>query len=86
MQQFNIQKDSPLQITGALWPLNVSMYHIRTTQAELYAETLTSQILVGLQQLVPLVNISSLLKDIVMRVSEVIDIVVQGCYFKHDYS
>ncbi|XP_078246400.1 uromodulin-like 1 [Pogona vitticeps] len=64
-------------ITGALWPLNVSVYHIQTTRAELYAETLASQILVGLQQLVPLVNISSLLEDIVMRVSEVIDIVVQ---------
>ncbi|KAJ7320597.1 hypothetical protein JRQ81_020108 [Phrynocephalus forsythii] len=62
-------------ITGALWPLNVSVYHIQTTQAELYAETLASQILVGLRQLVPLMNISSLLKDIVMRVSEVIDIV-----------
>ncbi|XP_060091248.1 uromodulin-like 1 [Heteronotia binoei] len=64
-------------ITGALWPLNVSVYHIQTTQAELYAETLTSQVLIGLQQPIPLVNLSSLLKDIVMRVYEVIDIDVQ---------
>ncbi|XP_054830637.1 uromodulin-like 1 [Eublepharis macularius] len=64
-------------ITGALWPLNVSVYHIQTTQAEPYAETLTSQVLIGLQQPFPLVNLSSLLKDIVMRVYEVIDIDVQ---------
>ncbi|XP_048351342.1 uromodulin-like 1 isoform X2 [Sphaerodactylus townsendi] len=64
-------------ITGALWPLNVSMYHIQTAQAEPYTETLTSQVLISLQQLVPLVNLSSLLKDIVMRVYEVIDIDVQ---------
>ncbi|XP_015269249.1 PREDICTED: uromodulin-like 1 [Gekko japonicus] len=65
-------------ITGALWPLNVSVYHIQTTQAERYAETLTSQALIGLQQPIPLVNLSYLLKDIVMRVYEVIDIDVQG--------
>ncbi|XP_053165232.1 uromodulin-like 1 isoform X2 [Hemicordylus capensis] len=64
-------------ITGALWPLNASVYHVQTTQAETYAETLASQILIQLQQPVPLVNVSSLLRDIVMRVSEVIDIVVQ---------
>ncbi|XP_025023698.1 uromodulin-like 1, partial [Python bivittatus] len=64
-------------ITGALWPMNISVYHIQTTKSETYAETLASQILIGLQQLVPLVNISSLLKDIVMRVYEVIDIAVQ---------
>nr|XP_056714386.1 uromodulin-like 1 [Euleptes europaea] len=64
-------------ITGALWPLNVSMYHIQTTQAEPYAETLASQVLIGLQQPIPLVNLSSSLKDIVMRVSEVIDTDVQ---------
>lgn len=55
------------------------MYHIRTTQAEPYTETLVSRVLIGLQELVPLANVSSLLKDIVMRVYEVIDIVVQGC-------
>ncbi|XP_062983765.1 uromodulin-like 1 [Elgaria multicarinata webbii] len=64
-------------ITGALWPLNVSVYHIKTTQAETYPETLASKVLVGLHQLVSLENITSLLKDIVMRVYEVVDIVVQ---------
>ncbi|XP_060129650.1 uromodulin-like 1 [Zootoca vivipara] len=64
-------------ITGALWPLDVSVYHIHTTQAEPYTETLVSRVLIGLQELVPLANVSSLLKDIVMRVYEVIDIVVQ---------
>ncbi|XP_066477396.1 uromodulin-like 1 [Tiliqua scincoides] len=64
-------------ITGALWPLKASVYHIQTTQGERHTETLASQILIGLQQLVPLGNFSSLLNDIVKRVSEVIDIVVQ---------
>ncbi|KAJ6662449.1 hypothetical protein lerEdw1_011862 [Lerista edwardsae] len=66
-------------ITGALWPLEASVYHIQTTQGEHHTETLASQIVIGLQQLVPLANLSSLLNDIVKRVSEVIDIVVQGC-------
>ncbi|XP_077198883.1 uromodulin-like 1 isoform X2 [Paroedura picta] len=65
-------------ITGALWPLNVSVYHIQTSQAEPYAETLTSQVLIGLKQPISLVNLSTLLKDIVMRVYEVIDVDVQG--------
>ncbi|XP_033002264.1 uromodulin-like 1 [Lacerta agilis] len=64
-------------ITGALWPLDASVYHIHTAQAEPYTETLVSRVLIGLQELVPLANVSSLLKDIVMRVYEVIDIVVQ---------
>ncbi|XP_026569415.1 uromodulin-like 1 [Pseudonaja textilis] len=66
-------------ITGALWPMDISVYHIQTTKSETYAETLVSHVLVGLQQLVPLVNISSLLKKIVIRVYEVIDVVVQDC-------
>ncbi|XP_062833034.1 uromodulin-like 1 [Anolis carolinensis] len=70
-------------ISGALWRFNAKMYHIQTMQAEPYMETVVSQVLVGLQEFVPLVNISLLLKDIVMRVSEVIDIVVQGYYFKY---
>uniref|UniRef100_A0ACB8FHZ8 Uncharacterized protein n=1 Tax=Sphaerodactylus townsendi TaxID=933632 RepID=A0ACB8FHZ8_9SAUR len=53
------------------------LLHSMTAQAEPYTETLTSQVLISLQQLVPLVNLSSLLKDIVMRVYEVIDIDVQ---------
>ncbi|KAL7983624.1 hypothetical protein Chor_000500 [Crotalus horridus] len=65
-------------ITGALWPMNISVYHIQT-KSETYAETLVSYVLVGLPQLVPLVNISSLLKEIVKRVYEVIDIVIQDC-------
>ncbi|XP_067322334.1 uromodulin-like 1 [Anolis sagrei] len=64
-------------ISGALWAFNATMYHIETIQAEPYMETVSSQVLVGLQEFVPLVNISLLVKDIVMRVSEVIDIVVQ---------
>uniref|UniRef100_G1KBK7 Uromodulin like 1 n=1 Tax=Anolis carolinensis TaxID=28377 RepID=G1KBK7_ANOCA len=59
------------------------LLHSMTMQAEPYMETVVSQVLVGLQEFVPLVNISLLLKDIVMRVSEVIDIVVQGYYFKY---
>uniref|UniRef100_A0A670YTT2 Uromodulin like 1 n=1 Tax=Pseudonaja textilis TaxID=8673 RepID=A0A670YTT2_PSETE len=62
-------------ITGALWPMDISVYHIQTTKSETYAETLVSHVLVGLQQLVPLVNISSLLKKIVIRVYEVIDVI-----------
>ncbi|XP_058042204.1 uromodulin-like 1 [Ahaetulla prasina] len=66
-------------ITGALWPMNISVYHIQTTKSETNAETIVSHVLVGLQQLVPLVNISSLLKKIVIRVYDVIDVVVQDC-------
>ncbi|CAM4411523.1 unnamed protein product [Lepidochelys olivacea] len=64
-------------MTGALWPLNSSVYHIQTTQAETYAGTLTSQVLIGLHQPAPLMKVSSLLKDIVKRVYEVINIDVQ---------
>lgn len=68
-------------MTGALWPLNSSVYHIQTTQAETYAGTLTSQVLIGLHQPAPLMKVSSLLKGIVKRVYEVINIDVQGFYF-----
>lgn len=62
--------------------MDISVYHIQT-KSETYAETLVSHVLVGLQQLVPLVNISSSLKEIVKRVYEVIDVVVQGYYFRY---
>lgn len=74
---------SLFQITGALWPMNISLYHIQTTKTETYTEALVSHVLVGLQQLVPLVTISSLLKKIVMRVYDVIDVVVQGYYIRY---
>ncbi|KAM9169335.1 uromodulin-like 1 [Pangshura tecta] len=64
-------------MTGALWPLNSSVYHIQTTQAETYAGTLASQVLIGLHQPAPLMKVSSLLKDIVKRVYEVINIDIQ---------
>uniref|UniRef100_A0A8C0IVR6 Uromodulin like 1 n=1 Tax=Chelonoidis abingdonii TaxID=106734 RepID=A0A8C0IVR6_CHEAB len=64
-------------MTGALWPLNSSVYHIQTTQAETYAGTLASQVLIGLHQPAPLMKVSSLLKGIVKRVYEVINIEVQ---------
>ncbi|XP_039390878.1 uromodulin-like 1 isoform X2 [Mauremys reevesii] len=64
-------------MTGALWPLNSSVYHIQTTQAETYAGTLASQVLIGLHQPAPLMKVSSLLKGIVKRVYEVINIDVQ---------
>ncbi|XP_070606554.1 uromodulin-like 1 [Erythrolamprus reginae] len=66
-------------ITGALWPMNISVYHIRTTKSETFAGTLVSHILVGVQQLVPLDSISFLLKKIVFKVYEVTDVVVQDC-------
>lgn len=67
-----------LQITGALLPLNASVHHIQSNPAEVYAGTVTSQVLVGLHQPAPLVEVSSSLKDIVKHVYEVIDVEVQG--------
>uniref|UniRef100_A0A8B9Q838 Uromodulin like 1 n=1 Tax=Apteryx owenii TaxID=8824 RepID=A0A8B9Q838_APTOW len=64
-------------ITGALQPLNASVYHIQSNNAEIYAGTVASQVLTGLHQPAPLVDISSSLKDIVKRVYEVIDTDVQ---------
>nr|XP_009677802.1 PREDICTED: uromodulin-like 1 [Struthio camelus australis] len=64
-------------ITGALQPLNASVYHIQSNHAEIYAGTVASQVLTGLHQPAPLVDVSSSLKDIVKRVYEVIDTDVQ---------
>ncbi|XP_010295496.1 PREDICTED: uromodulin-like 1 [Phaethon lepturus] len=64
-------------ITGALQPLNASVHHIQSNRAEVYAGTVASQVLVGLHQPAPLVEVSSSLKDIVKRVYEVIDTEVQ---------
>uniref|UniRef100_K7FNW8 EGF-like calcium-binding domain-containing protein n=1 Tax=Pelodiscus sinensis TaxID=13735 RepID=K7FNW8_PELSI len=64
-------------MTGALWPLNSTMYHIQTAEAKTYAGTLASQILIGLHQPTPLMKVSSLLKGIVKNVYEVISIDVQ---------
>uniref|UniRef100_A0A8C4JR70 Uromodulin like 1 n=1 Tax=Dromaius novaehollandiae TaxID=8790 RepID=A0A8C4JR70_DRONO len=64
-------------ITGALQPLNASVYHIQSNHAEIYAGTVASQVLTGLHQQAPLVDVSSSLKDIVKRVYEVIDTDVQ---------
>ncbi|XP_074844962.1 uromodulin-like 1 [Carettochelys insculpta] len=64
-------------ITGALWPLQSSVYHIQTSEATTYAGTLASHVLIGLHQPVPLTKVSSLLKAIVQRLYEVINIDVQ---------
>ncbi|KFU91747.1 Uromodulin-like 1, partial [Chaetura pelagica] len=64
-------------ITGALQPLNASVHHIQSNHAEVYAGTVASQVLIGLHQLAPLVEVSSSLKDIVKRTYEVINIEVQ---------
>ncbi|PKU37056.1 uromodulin-like 1 [Limosa lapponica baueri] len=64
-------------ITGALQPLNASVYHIQSNRAEVYAGTVASHVLIGLHQPAPLAEVSSSLKDIVKRVYEVIDTEVQ---------
>ncbi|NXR11920.1 UROL1 protein, partial [Semnornis frantzii] len=64
-------------ITGALLPLNASVHHIQSNPAEVYAGTVTSQLLIGLHQPAALVEVSSSLKNIVKRVYEVIDTEVQ---------
>ncbi|XP_010215637.1 PREDICTED: uromodulin-like 1 [Tinamus guttatus] len=64
-------------ITGALQPLSASVYHIQSNHAEIYSGTVASQVLIGLHQPAPLVDVSSSLKDIVKRVYEVIDTHVQ---------
>ncbi|NWJ06664.1 UROL1 protein, partial [Crypturellus undulatus] len=64
-------------ITGALQPLSASVYHIQSNHAEVYSGTVASQVLIGLHQPAPLVDVSSSLKDIVKRVYEVIDTHVQ---------
>ncbi|NXN75674.1 UROL1 protein, partial [Himantopus himantopus] len=64
-------------ITGALQPLNASVYHIQSHRAEVYAGTVASHVLIGLHQRAPLAEVSSSLKDIVKRVYEVIDTEVQ---------
>ncbi|KAM6093719.1 uromodulin-like 1 [Chlamydotis macqueenii] len=64
-------------ITGALQPLNASVHHIQSNRAEIYAGTVTSQVLIGLHQPALLTEVSSSLKDIVKRAYEVIDTEVQ---------
>ncbi|KAM6293437.1 uromodulin-like 1 [Porphyrio hochstetteri] len=64
-------------ITGALQHLNASAHHIQSSRAEVFAGTVASQVLVGLHQPAPLVEVSSSLKDVVKRVYEVIDTEVQ---------
>ncbi|XP_061215338.1 uromodulin-like 1 [Neopsephotus bourkii] len=64
-------------ITGALEPLSASIHHIQSNHAEVYAGTVASQVLIGLHQPAPLMQVSSSLKDIVKRTYEVIDTEVQ---------
>uniref|UniRef100_A0A8C3JZY3 Uromodulin like 1 n=1 Tax=Calidris pygmaea TaxID=425635 RepID=A0A8C3JZY3_9CHAR len=64
-------------ITGALQPLNASVYHIQSNRAEVYAGTVASHVLIGLHKPSPLAEVSSSLKGIVKRVYEVIDTEVQ---------
>ncbi|CAN8196968.1 unnamed protein product [Coccothraustes coccothraustes] len=64
-------------ITGALQPLNASVHHIQSNHGDIYAGTVASQLLLGLQHPAPLAEISSSLKAMVKRVYEVIDTQVQ---------
>ncbi|NWQ78763.1 UROL1 protein, partial [Columbina picui] len=64
-------------ITGALQPLNASVHHIQSKRAEIYAGTVASQVLIGLHQPAPLVEVSSSLKAMVKHAYEVIDTEVQ---------
>ncbi|XP_059580331.1 uromodulin-like 1 [Alligator mississippiensis] len=64
-------------MTGALQPFHSSVYHIQTAHAETYSGTVISHILIGLYQPASLITISSLLKAIMKRVYEVIDVDVQ---------
>ncbi|NXP86758.1 UROL1 protein, partial [Passerina amoena] len=65
------------QITGALQPLNVSVHHIQSNHGDIYAGTVASQLLLGMQHPAPLAEVSSSLKAMVHRVYEVIDTQVQ---------
>ncbi|XP_033369860.1 uromodulin-like 1 [Parus major] len=64
-------------ITGALQPLNASVHHIQSDCGDIYAGTVASQLLLGMQQPAPLAEVSSSLKAMVKRVYEVIDTQVQ---------
>ncbi|NWW18387.1 UROL1 protein, partial [Falcunculus frontatus] len=64
-------------ITGALQPLNASVHHIQSNRGEIYAGTVTSQVLLGMHHPAPLANIASSLKAMEKRVYEVIDTEVQ---------
>ncbi|XP_005151752.2 uromodulin-like 1 [Melopsittacus undulatus] len=71
-------------ITGALEPLNASVHHIQSNHAEVYAGTVASQVLIGLHQPAPLMQVSSSLRDIVKRTYEVIDTEVKDvneCFY-----
>ncbi|KAM7031233.1 uromodulin-like 1 [Passerculus sandwichensis] len=64
-------------ITGALQPLNVSVHHVQSNRGDIYAGTVASQLLLGLQHPAPLAEVSSSLKAMAKRVYEVIDTQVQ---------
>ncbi|XP_066033408.1 uromodulin-like 1 [Chamaea fasciata] len=65
-------------ITGALQPLNVSVYHIQSHCGDNYTGTVASQLLLGIHHHpAPLAEVSSSLKGMVKRVYEVIDTEVQ---------
>ncbi|TRZ12666.1 hypothetical protein HGM15179_014425 [Zosterops borbonicus] len=65
-------------ITGALQPLNVSVHHIQSHPGDIYAGTVTSQLLLGMHHHpAPLAEVSSSLKAMVKRVYGVIDTEVQ---------
>ncbi|NXV06451.1 UROL1 protein, partial [Cettia cetti] len=64
-------------ITGALQPLNASVHHIQSNHGDIYAGTVASQLLLGMQHPAPLAELSSSLKAMVKRVYEVIHTEVQ---------
>ncbi|XP_064562986.1 uromodulin-like 1 [Zonotrichia leucophrys gambelii] len=64
-------------ITGALQPLKASVHHIQSNRGDIYAGTVASQLLLGMQHPAPLAEVSSSLKAMVKRVYEVIDTQVQ---------
>ncbi|XP_053561135.1 uromodulin-like 1 [Bombina bombina] len=62
-------------ISGELWPLNVTVHHISTKPAGTF--TVESLILIGINESDSLINISSKLNNIVIRLPEVIDIQIK---------
>ncbi|XP_072254427.1 uromodulin-like 1 [Pyxicephalus adspersus] len=59
-------------VTGELWPLEVELYHISTLPAGPF--TITSHILIGINESLSLQDIAMSLSNIVVRLPEVIDV------------
>ncbi|XP_053310391.1 uromodulin-like 1 [Spea bombifrons] len=71
-------------ITGELSPLDVSVHHLSTQPASAF--TVQSHVLIGINQSHSLLDISSKMNNIVIRLPEVIDILIRDvdkCLFPH---